>query len=302
MATADAVLAAAAKDLGYIEGKTTKFGEWYVQVTGARGQGFEGGAWCDMAVSRWADQAGAAAAVGRFAYVPYHMNWFKQQGIWHAGAGGIRRGDVIVFEWNRDATPDHIGYVEFVDAGGIHTIEGNTGSPEGVRRVVRQAGVVMGYGRPRYDGAVTMLSRGSAGPDVAALQRRLNTWGANPKLDADGDFGPTTEKAVRAFQAGHKLEVDGVAGPATLAKLAAPPAPSGSAAPGPYTGEYVTGGVFSLAKLAGKLGYPANTLLRMTACHYGTLGNELGQHVADVLTGKIPPATPVPKGVKVWCG
>lgn len=56
------------------------------------------------------------------------------------------------------------------------------------------------------------------GADVAALQRRLNEFGA--KLDVDGDFGPATERAVRAFQRAHPpLVVDGRAGPMTLAAL-----------------------------------------------------------------------------------
>jgi len=59
--------------------------------------------------------------------------------------------------------------------------------------------------------------------------------------------------------------------------------------------------MFALAALAGKLGWPANTLLRMTACHYGTFGDDLGRWVNDVLTGKQPWTTPVPKGVRLWC-
>lgn len=69
-----------------------------------------------------------------------------------------------------------------------------------------------------------------------------------------------------------------------------------------FQGEYITGGMFNLADLATKLGYPTNTLLRMTAVHYGTLGDVLGGYVNDVLTGAKPYTAPVPAGAKIWCG
>lgn len=60
------------------------------------------------------------------------------------------------------------------------------------------------------------------GAAVTYLQQRLNVYGA--KLTVDGDFGPATDKAVRAFQGSHGLTVDGVVGPNTWAKLDLAPA------------------------------------------------------------------------------
>lgn len=57
-----------------------------------------------------------------------------------------------------------------------------------------------------------ILRLGATGTDVADLQRLL-------KITADGDYGPLTEKAVRAFQKSAGLTVDGEAGPKTLAAL-----------------------------------------------------------------------------------
>jgi hypothetical protein len=65
------------------------------------------------------------------------------------------------------------------------------------------------------------LRRGSVGPDVADLQRRLLALGFNPG-NADGDFGLRTETAVRAFQRARGLTVDGVVGANTRAAIAAP--------------------------------------------------------------------------------
>ena len=63
------------------------------------------------------------------------------------------------------------------------------------------------------------LTEGDSGPAVQTLQTRLNVWGANPSLTVDGDFGPLTLAAVKAFQAGQKLTVDGIVGPQTWAAL-----------------------------------------------------------------------------------
>jgi N-acetyl-anhydromuramyl-L-alanine amidase AmpD len=61
--------------------------------------------------------------------------------------------------------------------------------------------------------ADVLLFRGSQGPQVAQLQRQLG-------VVSDGDFGPQTEAAVRAFQRRTRgLKVDGIVGPATSAAL-----------------------------------------------------------------------------------
>jgi peptidoglycan hydrolase-like protein with peptidoglycan-binding domain len=61
------------------------------------------------------------------------------------------------------------------------------------------------------------LVEGDTGPAVETLQTRLNVWGA--KLTVDGDFGPATLAAVKAFQTEQKLTVDGIVGPQTWAAL-----------------------------------------------------------------------------------
>jgi hypothetical protein len=68
-----------------------------------------------------------------------------------------------------------------------------------------------------------------------------------------------------------------------------------------WHGEYVTAGMYSLAQLAAKLGTVPAALLRMTAVHYGTFGNDLAGWLNAVAAGTRPPSTPLPKGIKVWC-
>lgn len=62
------------------------------------------------------------------------------------------------------------------------------------------------------------LQRGDGGQWVIELQGELTRHGF--PLEADGDFGPATEAAVRDFQTANGLTCDGVVGPETWAVLA----------------------------------------------------------------------------------
>jgi hypothetical protein len=64
------------------------------------------------------------------------------------------------------------------------------------------------------DGAVARptLQRGATGELVQRIQRKL-------MCDADGNFGPATEAAVRVFQRNNGLVPDGIVGPKTWAAM-----------------------------------------------------------------------------------
>jgi len=62
-----------------------------------------------------------------------------------------------------------------------------------------------------------ILRRGDRGDHVAELQRELKRVGHNLKVD--GDFGPSTERAVKQFQKLVGIVVDGVVGEKTFAVL-----------------------------------------------------------------------------------
>jgi hypothetical protein len=62
-----------------------------------------------------------------------------------------------------------------------------------------------------------LLTIGDRGPEVLALQRRLNALGH--RLQEDGDFGTGTHAAVIAFQGANGLRPDGAVGTATRAAL-----------------------------------------------------------------------------------
>jgi peptidoglycan hydrolase-like protein with peptidoglycan-binding domain len=65
--------------------------------------------------------------------------------------------------------------------------------------------------------SVGLLRKGSKGHQVELLQHWLRKY--NPTVLVDGDFGPGTERVVRAFQLGASLVVDGIVGVSTLGEL-----------------------------------------------------------------------------------
>lgn len=106
-----------------------------------------------------------------------------------------------------------------------------------------------------------ILKLGSSGPDVQALQQKLKDLGFDPN-GVDGNFGPGTVKAVRAFQAAQGLGVDGKVGPGTLAALQSAAGASANAtltASTPVDASAATGAApvnvagLNLAALTGKL-------------------------------------------------
>jgi peptidoglycan hydrolase-like protein with peptidoglycan-binding domain len=70
-------------------------------------------------------------------------------------------------------------------------------------------------------GMSKILCNGSKGPEIKELQTQLNNY-LSEHLKTDGDFGPNTERAVRAFQkaVGFKgKDIDGIVGPKTTLAL-----------------------------------------------------------------------------------
>jgi len=70
--------------------------------------------------------------------------------------------------------------------------------------------------KPAVDKPSSNLANGASGQLVEALQRTLNARSQpSPGLSVDGDFGPGTESAVKAFQRSKQLEPSGVVDRAT---------------------------------------------------------------------------------------
>jgi len=65
------------------------------------------------------------------------------------------------------------------------------------------------------------LQLGSSGPEVERVQQQLRERGFDSD-DVNGQFGPGTDAALRAFQRSVSLPADGLAGPNTIAALTTP--------------------------------------------------------------------------------
>ena len=114
--------------------------------------------WCDVFVTTVFQREGLSHLIGRECGVERHIQIFKHLGIWNEnGAYTPKSGDIITFNWDQDSQPnngfaDHIGIVEYVENGLIHTIEGNSGYVGTVKRNVYRIGHgnIRGFATPRY--------------------------------------------------------------------------------------------------------------------------------------------------------
>lgn len=224
-------------------GRPNAITRWYAI---RNGKYFAKAAWCDQSVTYWAHHSGNYAAVcfGKdYAYTVWHAQRFQKNGQWHVDIRGIRRGDIVFFDWggsNRIGAIDHVGLVTGVKGGAVYTIEGNTS--DRCRRRVRFANKIVGYGRPNYTGRPAAaapasdlalagrpfpgnLKRGATGAAVEQVQRNLNRFFKEAdRIPVNGHFDARTEAALTTWQRNRLIPAAsiGVVGPGTWAMLAAP--------------------------------------------------------------------------------
>jgi hypothetical protein len=143
-----------ASQIGFREGPNndTKYGAWY---------GLNHQPYCDMGISWCADQVNASDIIGKFAYCPSHVNWFKARGQWGTTP---KRGAIVFFSWGLNGVADHVGTVEVANSSPT-TIEFNTSSGavgsqsngDGTYRRVRNPKYILGYGYPAYDTSIPAI-------------------------------------------------------------------------------------------------------------------------------------------------
>ncbi|GGZ64991.1 hypothetical protein GCM10010387_67600 [Streptomyces inusitatus] len=245
--TADAVIRRALRDVGLGEypprSNRNKITAWY---------GIGPGAWCAMAVAYWfaeegceiRDRLGARETAGRagWAYTPVGVQAAKRAGLWHKGAEGLKRGDVVFYKLPGAEGSDYVNHVGIVTSvtSVIRSIEGNTANIVAER--VRGRAPVVGYMRPPYSTGTPKpkpvpvappfpgagaFRIGKSSPAVTLLDRQLVRTGFAMYHDGDGyQPGPVftkhTRANVRSFQRAQGwtgADADGVPGPETWERI-----------------------------------------------------------------------------------
>lgn len=238
--TADAMLEVALKEIGYVEGpkdNETKYGAF----TKANFL-----PWCGSFIMWCAHEAGVK--VPNTVSTMAGAAAFKKMGTWtDAAKADPKPGDIVYFDFVDGGAPiEHVGLVLSNNGDGtVTTIEGNTSGDKKKKASERNGGecvkkiraykknpkgvpvFIEGFGRPNYKGNEVeaevptslkpafpgQIKPGDKGEAVKLVQHALT-------LVEDGDYGPTTKKAVIAFQDNHDLvDSNGIIGPKTWAEL-----------------------------------------------------------------------------------
>mgnify|MGYP004564937087 FL=1 len=199
MAAASDVVRIAAAEIGVKESPSgsncVKYNDWFYGRS-VRGASYP---WCAAFVSWVLEKAGAGHLAARSASCPAIMADAKRRGTYHAGFDGIAAGDLVLYQFDRDADPDHIGIVERVQRDAVIAIEGNTSVSSAdnggcVMRQLRARRLVMGYVRPNYGGANAHACGYSADSFIRDIQRAVGTA-------VDGIVGKNTRAALPVVSA-----------------------------------------------------------------------------------------------------
>ena len=210
-------------------------------------------AWCGALMMWCADKAGVK--IPNTVYTPAGAAAFKKAGKWADAANAHPQpGDLVYFSFVAAAKPtdpiQHVGIVIKDNGDGtVTTVEGNTSAdnkPKGSQNNGGECAIkvrgykvdnkrhiwssIVGFGRPDYADASSdhpatppapkaippfpgQVKPGDKGEAVKLIQQALD-------LDADGDYGPATKKAIIAIQDSHDhLDSNGIVGPATWAEI-----------------------------------------------------------------------------------
>lgn len=137
-------------------------------------------------------------------------------------------GDLIFFDWSGSKSQwNHVGIVEKVQNGFVHTIEGNSDNRVTRRSYPVSSVVIQAYGIMNglsdipytdiYPVPERVIYNGSTGDDCKWLQAALNRLGES--LEVDGIIGPLTVAAVKRFEQANGLYSDGIAGLSDIAVI-----------------------------------------------------------------------------------
>ena len=235
------------EQVGYSEG-ANNWNKYAEKWTAAGGWNAQHQPWCDVFVDVGFIECFGLDLASRLTYqrkgafsalCSASAQYYKDNGAYF---NSPEIGDQVFF--NVSGGINHTGIVVDVSGGCVYTVEGN--SSDMVRRNAYGIGsaYINGFGRPNwgiFEGGtpdepiedppeekpiekptvdIPTLKQGDKGELVRGAQFLLNGRGCSVGIwGADGDFGPATLAAVKAWQRRNALEVDGIIGPQTWAAL-----------------------------------------------------------------------------------
>ena len=100
--------------------------------------------WCACFTSVVAHQAGLSGY--QFPYevsVGEQVKIARERGIFTQNIERAKSGDLIIFNWNGDAWPDHVGFIHEIKNGIITSIEGNHNKTVGYRNLAINSPFIM---------------------------------------------------------------------------------------------------------------------------------------------------------------
>lgn len=108
--------------------------------------------WCAIFVSWVADQNGliSEGLFPKFAGCSLGESWFKSNNLWQDGGYCPAPGEIIFYDWDGDAFPDHVGIVENCDGNTVYTIEGNWADSVHTDSYPVNSHYIFGYGTPDF--------------------------------------------------------------------------------------------------------------------------------------------------------
>ena len=184
--------------------------------------------WCCAFVWYIFKEAGASDLFydgQKTAYCPTVASWAKKNSLTVSKTEG-RKGDIVLFDWNKDGVADHIGLIEYQNNDGTYiTIEGNTSVTSDnnggeVMRRQRSVSNILMIVRPRYteEGSSEIHDSLTASKDVLTIAKEVIA----------GKWGSGYERKTRLNKAGYDYnevqakvnELLSASGSATVAKPA----------------------------------------------------------------------------------
>lgn len=201
----------------------TKYGRWYAELTKSSYFGTSGVPYCAMYVSWCLKQAGVTCKGFPGASCGAILAAAKaaKKTVSKASA---KAGDIVMFSWDGDSSPEHVGIIETVHSTYFTTIEGNTSSGSsgsqsnggGVYRRTRSKSVVCAVIRPDFKTATaTTTGAGASGGSNSStvdLGSDLSVWGPKYTRELQRQRGTVVDGVISGQDKGSKRYHAGISG------------------------------------------------------------------------------------------